>query len=171
MFDGAFEEFGKFGQFGTCCLTSSTSLNSPMSILRAPSLDDTEDIAALLSQLGYPCDPNEIPARLERLTRDPDVLVTVAEHEARVVGIITGHALHAIHKSEPVAMLTALVVLERARGLGIGRQLVAHVEEWARVRSARSISLTSALRRADAHDFYRKLGYEHTGLRLAKSLS
>lgn len=142
-----------------------------MAILRPPTTEDAEDLAELLSQLGYPCSPSEIPARLERLMVGPNVLVTVAEHQDAVVGIITGHVLNAIHKSEPVAMLTALVVLESARGLGIGRQLVAHVEQWARTRGARTISLTSALRRIDAHDFYRKLGYEHTGLRLAKSLS
>src|SRR5688572_27147794 len=142
-----------------------------MAILRPPGPEDAEDLAELLSQLGYPCSPSEIPARLEKLTEGPNVLMTVAEHQDIVVGIVTGHVLHAIHRPEPVAMLTALVVLESARGLGIGRQLVGHVEQWARRHGARTISLTSALRRVDAHDFYRKLGYEHTGLRLAKSLS
>lgn len=138
--------------------------------LRAPTVEDAGDLAALMTQLGYPCDPRDIPARITKLSNDPDVLVTVAEHQGRVVGIVSSHVLNAIHKSEAVAMLTALVVLESARGTGIGRLLVAHVEQWARARGARAISLTTALRRAEAHDFYRKLGYEHTGLRLAKSL-
>jgi hypothetical protein len=30
--------------------------------------------------------------------------------------------------------------------------------------------LTTAARRADAHDFYRRLGFEETGLRFAKPL-
>lgn len=139
--------------------------------LRAPTANDADDLAELMTQLGYPCDASDMPARVTSLSNDPDVLVTVAEHQGRVAGVITGHVLRAIHKSEPVAMLTALAVLEEARGIGIGRLLVAHVEEWARARGARTISLTSALRRIEAHDFYRRLGYEHTGLRLAKSLS
>lgn len=139
--------------------------------LRAPTANDADDLAELMTQLGYPCDASDMPARVTSLSNDPDVLVTVAEHQGRVAGVITGHVLRAIHKSEPVAMLTALAVLEEARGIGIGRLLVAHVEEWARARGARTISLTSALRRVEAHDFYRRLGYEHTGLRLAKSLS
>jgi GNAT superfamily N-acetyltransferase len=123
-----------------------------------------------MSQLGYPCPPDVIPQRLQKLANDPDVVLTCAEHEGRVVGIVTGHILNAIHKSDPVALLTALVVLQHARGLGIGRQLVAHVEDWARARGAGAIALTSALRRSDAHEFYRRLGYEHTGLRLVKAL-
>ena len=140
-----------------------------MAILRPPTADDAEDLAVLMSQLGYPCSPTEIPGRLERLQGDPNVLLTVAEHDGKVVGIITGHVLHAIHKTDLVAMLTALVVLDSARGLGVGKRLVAHMEQWARDRGAHTISLTSALRRTEAHEFYRTLGYAHTGLRLAKS--
>jgi GNAT superfamily N-acetyltransferase len=124
-----------------------------------------------MTQLGYPCSASEMPARITKLSSSPDVLVIVAEHEGKVVGVVTGHVLHAIHKSEPVALLTALVVHENARGLGIGKLLVIHVEQWARSRGAPAISLTSALRRAEAHEFYKQLGYDHTGLRLAKSLS
>jgi GNAT superfamily N-acetyltransferase len=141
-----------------------------MTRLRRPEGGDAVALAELMTQLGYPCPPDAIPPRLQKLANDPDVLLTVAEHEGRVVGIVTGHILHAIHKSEPVAMLTALVVLEHARGLGIGKALVAHVEDWARTRGASAMTLTSALRRSDAHAFYRRLGYEHTGLRLARSL-
>lgn len=142
-----------------------------MAKLRGPTARDAERLADLMTQLGYPSDPGDIPGRLERLIADPDVLVTVAEHDGGVVGVVTGHVIRALHKTEPVAMLTALVVLERARGHGVGRQLVAHVEQWARARGATTISLTSALRRVEAHAFYKQLGYEHTGVRLAKSLT
>jgi GNAT superfamily N-acetyltransferase len=144
--------------------------NLQMVKLRSPNAEDCDDLGELLTQLGYPCKPSDIPSRVAKFADNADVLLTVAEHQKRVVGVVTGHVIHAIHKSEPVAMLTALVVLERARGTGIGRLLVAHVEQWARSHGARAISLTSALRRTGAHEFYRKLGYEHTGVRLAKSL-
>ena len=68
-------------------------------------------------------------------------------------------------------MLTMLVVHERARGKGIGRMMVHEAEEWAVRCGASAISLTSALRRTEAHDFYRQLGYEHNGVRLAKVLT
>jgi GNAT superfamily N-acetyltransferase len=141
-----------------------------MTWLRAATGNDADALAELMTQLGYGCEPGEIPARIEKLAAQPGVLLAVAEHDGKVVGVVTGHLVNAIHKTEPVAMLTALVVLESARGLGIGKQLVAHVEDWARSRGASTISLTSALRRVEAHEFYKALGYEHTGVRLAKSL-
>jgi GNAT superfamily N-acetyltransferase len=141
-----------------------------MTWLRDATGTDAAALAELMTQLGYRCEPAEIPARIQKLAAHPDVLLAVAEHRGKVVGVVTGHLVNAIHKAEPVAMLTALVVLESARGLGIGKQLVAHVEDWARSRGASTISLTSALRRVEAHEFYKALGYEHTGVRLAKSL-
>lgn len=142
-----------------------------MTKLRFPMAQDCKDMAELMSQLGYPCDPHDVQSRIEKLSNDPNVLLAVAEHEDKVVGVVTGHLVSTIHKSGPVAMLTALVVLQSARGLGIGTRLVSQVEDWARTRGADAISLTSALRRSDAHEFYRRLGYDHTGLRLAKSLT
>ena len=141
-----------------------------MTWLRAATGNDADALAELMTQLGYGCEPGEIPARIEKFAAQPGILLAVAEHDGKVVGVVTGHLVNAIHKTEPVAMLTALVVLESARGLGIGKQLVAHVEDWARSRGASTISLTSALRRVEAHAFYKALGYEHTGVRLAKSL-
>jgi GNAT superfamily N-acetyltransferase len=44
------------------------------------------------------------------------------------------------------------------------------VEGWLRDRGAARITLTSGKQRADAHRFYRNLGYEETGLRFAKKL-
>lgn len=140
-----------------------------MTRLRKANNNDADALTVLLSQLGYPCTPDVIPARIRKFADNPDVLLTVAERENEVVGIVTGHVIDGIHRSDPVAMLTTLVVLEHARGLGIGRELVAHVEDWARGRGATTITLTSALRRAGAHEFYRRLGYEHTGLRLVKT--
>jgi GNAT superfamily N-acetyltransferase len=69
-----------------------------------------------------------------------------------------------------VAWLTTLVVLEDARGAGIGSGLVQHVEGWALQNGARRISVTSGLHRTATHDFYIKRDYENTGLRFSKKL-
>jgi GNAT superfamily N-acetyltransferase len=142
-----------------------------MLVLRAPRADDAPDIASLLAQLGYPASAPEIPERLSAFGASPNAVAWVAELDGSVVGLATGHVIRSLHKSEIVAMLTMLVVDERARGKGVGRMMVQEAEEWAAMRGASAISLTSALRRTDAHDFYRRLGYEHTGVRLAKVLT
>jgi GNAT superfamily N-acetyltransferase len=142
-----------------------------MLVLRAPVADDARDIASLLAQLGYPASAPDIPDRLSAFGNSPSAVAWVAELDGGVVGLATAHVIRSLHKSEVVAMLTVLVVDERARGKGIGRVMVQEAEEWAVRCGASAISLTSALRRTEAHDFYRRLGYEHTGVRLAKVLT
>jgi GNAT superfamily N-acetyltransferase len=142
-----------------------------MILLREPKESDAQDLSELLAQLGYPANVADIPARLAALRSDPDAVVFVAESDGHVVGVVTAHVLRSLHRSELVAMLTLLVVAEAARRRGIGEQLVRHAEAWASARGTTAISLTSALRRTDAHAFYQALGYDHTGVRLAKTLT
>lgn len=131
---------------------------------------DAEAISLLLGQLGYPSAADEIPLRLSALQTHPGAAAFVAELDGRVVGLVTSHVTPFIHATPPTAWLTSLVVAEEARGKGIGRQLVARAEEWARAHGAKRISLTSALHREAAHAFYKELGYTHTGVRLTKML-
>ena len=141
-------------------------------VIRGPRPTDSDAIAGLMGELGYPAWPNEIPARLKELAFDAaNSAVWVAELDGTAVGIATAKRFPAIHQSVPVVWLTVLVVSERARGRGVGTRLVNEAEEWARDQGARKIALTSALHREEAHDFYKRLGYEQTGVRLAKVLS
>ena len=59
---------------------------------------------------------------------------------------------------------------ERLRRRGIGEALAREVEKEAEAQGCCLVFLTSAERRADAHAFYRRLGYEETGRRFAKPL-
>jgi ribosomal protein S18 acetylase RimI-like enzyme len=68
------------------------------------------------------------------------------------------------------ARISVLVVDEPHRRRGIGEALVAALEAEARRRSCCLIYLTTAERRAAAHAFYRRLGFEETGRRFAKRL-
>ena len=57
------------------------------------------------------------------------------------------------------------------RGRGIGAQLMSVIEDEARRRGAARIQLTSNRRRADAHRFYERLGYEPTHVGRKKYLT
>ena len=138
-------------------------------LIRAPVQGDAPALSRLMGELGYPSDVNEIPDRLSVLAKHPGVLTLVAELQGRVVGAMTVHVYPAIHVTPPVAQLTVLVVADELRGRGIGRELVARAETFAREHGATRISLTSALHRTAAHEFYKLLGYEHTGVRLVKT--
>lgn len=138
--------------------------------IRPAVANDAAAIARLLDQLGYPSDASEIPQRLERMREHPGTTVFVAEQRGEPVGVVTVHLVPSLHTSEPVAWLTALVVEESARGTGVGSALVKRAEEWAKRNGATHISLTSHLRRKEAHEFYKTRHYEHTGVRLVKQL-
>ena len=132
---------------------------------------DAPALASMLDQLGYPTEASEIPGRLARMAERPGTTVFVAEHRDKPVGVVTVHLFPSLHTSDPVAWLTALVVDESARGIGVGSALVKRAEEWAQRHGAKRLALTSHLRRADAHEFYKRRDYEPTGVRLAKELT
>ena len=133
--------------------------------------NDAPILSELLSQPGYPCTPSEIPARLDAFARFPQAAALVATNGyGEVVGLVTSHIVSSIHDNDPVAWLTTLVVLEDARGAGVGSALVKHIEEWASHNGAKRLSVTSAMHREATHAFYEKRDYARTGLRFSKRL-
>jgi GNAT superfamily N-acetyltransferase len=146
---------------------------SPLSntSLRPATSADAPAVAELLAQLGYPTTAEEVLGRLEKLSELPTAIAIVAEAEGRVAGLATGHLFRSIHSTPVVAWLTTLVVHDRCQHSGIGRQLAAAVEEWARDRGALRISVSSGQHRDEAHAFYEHIGYERTGIRLTKTLT
>ncbi len=140
----------------------------PISV-RAATSADVGAIADLLGALGYPAQEASIPARLEKLAR-PTSIVMVAERQGVAVGLISAHFFPAIHQDELVAWITSLVVGSRARRAGVGAALVEHVERWAVEAGCSRVAIVTAHHRSDAHAFYERLGYEHTGRRYGKSL-
>jgi GNAT superfamily N-acetyltransferase len=139
--------------------------------VRLATTADAEALARLCTQLGYPTTAEEMPPRLERLAADPNMHVFVAEGDDGVVGLATLHIRHMINHAAPLAQLTTLVVDERSRGQGVGRLLVGTIEQLARDRVCRRLIVTTALRRTDAHAFYEKLGFVHTGRRYGKDFA
>jgi GNAT superfamily N-acetyltransferase len=130
---------------------------------------DAEAVARLLGQLGYPAEPEAVAARLERLAIVGDRVV-VAEADDEVVGLAQLQVTPTIEYDRPAAKIGALVVDEAHRGQGVGRTLVAALEEEARRRGCVLIFLTTSAQRGDAHEFYRRVGLEETGKRFTKSL-
>jgi GNAT superfamily N-acetyltransferase len=133
--------------------------------------DDAEALARLCTQLGYPADPGAMPERLAKLAADPNARAVVAVVEGNVAGLATVHLRHTMNHEAPIAQLTLLVVDEQQRTRGVGRALVGAAEQWARSRGAKRIVVTTALQRVDAHAFYEKLQYRHTGRRYGKDFS
>ncbi len=148
-------------EFQDTCLVDSLKIRPAVS-------GDAAAISRLLDQLGHPASAADIPERIEKLRARPGTIVLVAESDGDVIGVVTVHLFQSLHASEPVAWLTTVVVDENVRGKGVGSELVGRAEEWAIEQGAIRVSLTSALHRKRAHEFYKKRNYEHTGVRLSK---
>lgn len=139
--------------------------------VRDAETSDAEALARLCTQLGYPAEPASMPARLARLDAAGDARALVATEGGNVLGLATVHLRHALNHAAPLAQLSLLVVDERARGRGVGRTLVAAAEAWARERGCHRMIVTTALQRSDAHAFYERIGYAHTGRRYGRDFS
>lgn len=131
---------------------------------------DADALARLCAQLGYPAEPAAMPARVERLATDANTRALVAVHGDAVIGLATVQARHTLNHEAPIAQLTLLVVDEANRVRGVGRALVDAAEEWARERGCKRLVVTTALERMDAHAFYERLEFRHTGRRYGKDL-
>ena len=138
--------------------------------VREARLEDAPAIAALVAQLGYPTPPAEMKARLAVLLARPDHVIFVADVSGSVVGLVGAYLVEALEFTGAYGRLTGMVVDEKWRGRGIGRLLMERIERWLREQGARMLILTSGNQRAEAHRFYRRLGYTETGLRFAKLL-
>jgi ribosomal protein S18 acetylase RimI-like enzyme len=132
--------------------------------------EDSDAVAELLGELGYPTDTPRVERRLERIGRDPSSRLFVATVNERVAGLAGFHLLPLVEHDEPGCQLTALVVGATYRRTGVGSELVRTIEREARSRGGRRVVVNTARHREDAHAFYEGLGFEATGLRFVKSV-
>lgn len=138
--------------------------------VRAAEPRDAEAIAALLGQLGYPVDGAAVAPRLERLGIVGDT-VAVAELDGKVVGLAHLQVSPALEHDRPAAKVGALVVDDSSRRRGVGKALVAALEEEARSRGCGLFYLTTSEGRDDAHAFYEQMGLQQTGRRYGTTLN
>ncbi len=90
--------------------------------------------------------------------------VKVAEVEGEVAGMVTAQLLISTAEGGVVALVEDMVVDSRYRGRGIGRQLMAAIETWAREHGASRLQLLADRTNFSALDFYDKIGWRPTRL-------
>jgi GNAT superfamily N-acetyltransferase len=124
--------------------------------------DDAPRAAELATQLGYPSSADEVAARFAEIEARPHDAVLVATDDAdAVIGWIHVVRVASLAVSD-TALIGGLVVDEAHRSAGIGAELVAAAEAWAREHGARVITVSSRTTRERAHRFYENLGYEES---------
>jgi len=136
--------------------------------VRAATARDAPEIARLLTVLGHPTAAESVAARWDEWSAAGNVALVVARDDGTLAGVATLHTMVVLHRPRPVGRITALVVDAPERGRGVGRALVAAAEGALAGAGCGLLEITSNARRADAHAFYERLGYERTSVRFMK---
>ncbi len=126
--------------------------------LRPPLPSDAPALAALAAELGYPTSPEELLGRLAAL-HPTDAAVIVSTDASDVP---TGWCHVEMRRTlvEPQsALIVGLVIGEGHRSAGIGAELLAAAERWARARGCRRLVVATRITRERAHRFYAREGY------------
>jgi GNAT superfamily N-acetyltransferase len=90
--------------------------------------------------------------------------IKVAEVREQVIGMCTAQTLISTAEGGIVALVEDMVVNLHFRGQGIGRKLMASIEDWSRSRGATRMQLLADRSNTSALDFYDKIGWSHTQL-------
>ncbi len=139
-------------------------------VVRRARIKDSEAIADLLGELGYPNTIRFARSKIKKLSSGRNDRLFAVTYCGQVVGFVSCHIVPLMHESGNVCRVTALVVAEEFCGRGLGRELIVKAEHFARTRRCIKIEITSGEHRTRAHDFYRKLGYQEVSRRFMKPL-
>jgi ribosomal protein S18 acetylase RimI-like enzyme len=140
----------------------------PLSVRKARSAD-AEAIAALVAGLGFPASARDLVARLASLGKAGEPPLVAERGE--VIGILAWHVTPMLHRPRPVGRITMMAVAEGERRRGVGRTLVEAAIERLRRKGCGLVEVTSNVGLSAAHAFYRKLGFERTSYRFARTLA
>lgn len=130
-------------------------------IIRLAQIGDSQQIAQLCEQLGYPTSGAAIEQRFVQIQQNKSHAVYLAERsDQQVVGWVHIYVCP-ILMTDLQAVIGGLIVDGRVRGCGIGRRLVQYAEAWAVTQGCTSVLVRSNIVRKNAHSFYEKIGYSN----------
>ncbi|OMD42146.1 GNAT family N-acetyltransferase [Paenibacillus odorifer] len=127
-------------------------------LIRTATIDDTQEIARLSSELGYPLNIEQLEERIPEISNRKDHVIYVAESDRQLIGWI--HAsVRLLIESPPFVEIGGLVVDQQHRGVGTGKQLVEACERWAAQIGVNKLRVRTNQTREDAVRFYTRIGF------------
>ena len=137
--------------------------------IRKAAVADSEPIARLVSELGYPTSTRQMQRRLEAILGDEDYHTLVACEHGQIVGFVGARGGPLYEDDGEYGQIMALAVAPNHQRRGVGRVLMRAAESRLVERGVRVLVVTSGNHRSDAHAFYESCGYGFTGRRYKKS--
>jgi GNAT superfamily N-acetyltransferase len=110
-------------------------------------------------------DPERQRRGLRSIIQDADVgQILVARDAGRVVGMINVLYTVSTALGGRVAIFEDMIVIPEARGIGVGSRLLTEAADLAARRGCLRASLLADADNPDAHRFYRRHGFERSGM-------
>lgn len=127
-------------------------------VIERAKIEDFEQIWALQTSIA-PVGRTKEDAKtaLQTMLNSEDSFLAVAREGEEILGTVTGVCCHIMLGS--FLAIEDMVVREDCRGMGIGKQLMAAMDEFAAERGCLYGILVSSGFRKDAHRFYEKQGF------------
>jgi GNAT superfamily N-acetyltransferase len=148
-------------------------------IIRKALKSDAPELLRLMVQLiSKPLQLEEVERRLDFIATSPieELYVCTRESAGDIVGkeepllgALGFRVRENIEDYTRYGEISVLVTDREIRRLGVGRQLMEYAERLAEDRGCIGTWLVSGIEREEAHQFYKRLGYEITGYRFVKA--
>jgi ribosomal protein S18 acetylase RimI-like enzyme len=143
--------------------------------IRQATKDDIPEILGLYRQpeMDGEITLSEKEARslFDKLANYPSYHFYVAENTDKLVGVFGLLIMDNIgHQGTPSGIVEGVCVAEGYQGQGIGKQMMLAAQEYCRNAGCYKMTLSSNMRRKDAHRFYENLGFKQHGLSFYISL-
>ena len=137
--------------------------------IRNASTKDISLILELLYELGRPKphkdeDVGDFSNLLKKYLSDSDKKILVAEHNNKVVGMVSIMLLSRLNRKRLEMYIPELIVAKVYQNKGIGKELLNACILLAQNNKCYRIRLESGNQRMESHQFYKKRGFEQTSL-------
>ena len=146
-----------------------------MDVVKSASNNDISDMLELLEELGRPkpedkSDSDFFRYMLKRYIEDSDKEVLIVKDDSKVIGMASMMFLTRLNQKRPELYIPELIVSEKHQHKGVGKMLIDSCIKHGKERNCHRIRLESGNQRKDSHEFYKKIGFEQSGLSFTKLL-
>ncbi len=135
--------------------------------IRKATLDDVADILQIYAKTldnGVVLSLEDAHKIFLKQTQYPDYQVFVAELANEIIGTFALLIMDNIaHLGTPSAIVEDVGVLPEMQAGGVGKAMMAFALKYAKEKGCYKMTLSSNLRREQAHQFYESLGFEKHG--------
>src|SRR5574337_1284716 len=142
---------------------------------RNATASDIPVILELLYELGRPQPQKDRDVEvfsnlvLKYISED-DKKIILAEFDNKIVGMASMMLVSRMNRETPEMYIPDLIVGKDHQNKGIGKNLVESCIAFAKKNKCHRIRLESGNQRKEAHDFYRKIGFEQSALTFIKTI-